>query len=195
MATNFKMEHCENDFYNILFVSRNKDNRDIEGFKERREIYMTDETHLANKLELFDFFVNKGKDDELSRCYISVNKRSGEKTYKKFLHFLIDHPEFPIPLLPSKIAAISANKECAAESKWLIDFDSKDKTLLQTFLSLLQTYFEENDIIEVNETIHGYAIIVPHGFDSRWIAENEQFNDISVKRDDMLLARWKTKCN
>lgn len=195
MATNFKMEPCEKDFYIVLFVSRNKDNKHIEGFKERRRVFITDEKHLENTLSYFETFMNNGIFGELCRCYVSVNKRSSDKVNRKILHWLLDNQDFPTPLLANKIAAIANEKECAAEHKWLIDFDSTDSVKLKDLIEGLRNDFSTEEI-SVHHTPHGYAIVLPHGFDSRWMEADERIKDIAtIKRDDMLIQMWGKTCN
>lgn len=66
----------------VLFTSRNKDNRHVENFKERRESFVT--TLSADELQdRFDRFVQSGVDGEMSRMYISINPRSNEKNKER----------------------------------------------------------------------------------------------------------------
>lgn len=39
---------------------------------------------------------------------------------------------------------------------------------------------------EAHKTPHGYAIIVPHGFDTRELMENWKDYDITLKKDELL---------
>ena len=64
----------------VLFTSRNKDNRHVENFKERRESFVTTLSADSEALkDRFDRFVQSGVDGEMSRMYISINPRSNEK--------------------------------------------------------------------------------------------------------------------
>ena len=182
-----------NIFYVVLFVSRNKDNKGIiEGFKERRELYMVCEDDLRRLLATFDEFVSKGKSGELCRCYVSVNKRDGGKLHKRVLHWLLDHPDYPMPALSHKIAGMALEKDCSAENHWLVDFDSTDEKVLYEFVKDLTKYIKKEDISSVSRTVHGYAIVLAHGFDTREILE--KYGDfVTFKRDDMLLVKWRQK--
>ena len=54
----FKVEESK-DLYVVLFISRNKDNKDIENFKERRKAFIT--TKTPEELETtFKHFVEDG---------------------------------------------------------------------------------------------------------------------------------------
>ena len=54
----------------VLFVSRNKDNKDIKDFKERRNAFVTTRNHTDFRLiEDFYAFVRKGQPNEMCRMY------------------------------------------------------------------------------------------------------------------------------
>ena len=171
-----------------LMVARNKDNKDIEGFKERRKAFLT--TKNANELQdEFDCFIHGGNDNEFCRLYLSVNERDTQKIYKEFLHFLIDEPNFNLTHVQGKLAGIGAKKECALEKKWMFDFDCEDEEKLDEFMEdiLLST----NDIIGATsyKTPHGYAVVVSHGFDTRELMEKWS-EIVGLKRDDLLCVSW-----
>lgn len=172
-----------------LFVSRNKDNKYIENFVERRKSFITTKTkdELA---EEFDNFVNHGVEGEMCRMYLSVNTRDNTKVYKELLHFLIDNPDFNLAHIQSKIAGIAAKKECALEKKWMFDFDCEDKDKLNEFMTDIMVEYS-NDIIGSTSyrTPNGYAVIISHGFDTRKLLE--KWKDIAtLKRDDLLCVAW-----
>ena len=75
-------EDFDSDKLNVvLFVSRNKDNRHLETFKERKVSFVTIKDFEDIKSQFQDF-VNKGQVGEFSRMYVSVNPRSNSKTFK-----------------------------------------------------------------------------------------------------------------
>lgn len=189
----------------VLFVSRNKDNKHIGNFKERRNAFVTtrdkDDSHL---IEDFKAFVRKGEIGEMSRMYISVNPRSNLKTQKALLHQLIDE-DYNMATLPQRIAAIAARKENAADSKhlrWLFDFDPiEGQDLFNDLTSFLDDikYFhattktkkgESRPIINIEsyKTPNGYAIIVDQRFDTRELLR--RWTNVELKRDDLLCAKW-----
>lgn len=61
----------------VFFVSRNKDNKDVKDFKQRKISFLTDKS-LDELKGKFDAFVARGVKGELSRFYISVNERNNE---------------------------------------------------------------------------------------------------------------------
>ena len=111
--------------------------------------------------------------------------------HKQLLHFLIDNPDFNLCSMNSKLAAIAAQKECAAEKSWLIDFD---------FQSVTQAEAIVKDISDIDKSVvcgkfptpHGYAIICSHGFDSRELM-NKWGGVATIKKDDLLCLSWMTK--
>ena len=118
----------------ILFVSRNKDNKEtIPNFKERTERFLTT-LPIEEIKKRFNFFVGQGLPHEFSRCYISLNERDNKKTQKALLHKLIDE-EVDLASLPSIVAGVAAKKENSGDKKWLFDFDSQDEQLLSEFIT------------------------------------------------------------
>ena len=181
-----------------LFISRNKDNKDIENFKQRRFSFLISENrHDYNEYlgEEFARFVNKGVVSETSRFYMSVNTRDLDKVKKRLIHDLIDDESNRMLINPLPyIAGIAALKENALSKHWLFDIDTKDKSIVNAFIKLIP-----NDVmvLEQIETPNGYHIIVDHGFDTRTILGNNPcdslFPQIELKRDDMKFVDIKTK--
>lgn len=194
------IEHTESDLCHVvLFVSRNKDNNrgcKIEDFKERRRAFITDEpsdsVHLKKK---FREFVEEGVAGETSRFYYSVNARYVPAIRTKLLHFLIDNPNFNLCCINGKIAGLAAEADCAAEKKWLFDFDIKEDAVLQEFLDELSKYAgKEVDVEVVKPTPNGYAVVVSRGFDNRKLCSDYRWEGyVGCKKDDMLYIESKTK--
>lgn len=177
--------------YVVLYVSRNKDNKGVTNFKERRKAFICSDEKLGYYKEQFYNFADEGVVGEMSRLYISVNKRDMSIIRKQLIHFLIDEEDFNLCSMNSKLAAIAAQKECAAEKKWMIDFDSEFPDQLHKMIEDIKAL---DDTIECHaeKTPHGYAIICNHGFDSREIM-NRWFDVATIKKDDLLCANWITK--
>lgn len=181
--------------HNVLFVSRNKDNKSVENFKERREAFITNRDMIDLKSK-FEVFANSGVEGETSRMYYSVNARDPQKVYNGLLHFLIDNPDFNLCSIQSKLAAIAAKKECAAEKKWMFDFDIDDEEKVSAFCNDIIEFAKDPDhAIEVTryKTPHGYAVITNRGFDTRALYKIWNPELIELKRDDMLCCYWITK--
>ena len=182
----------------VLFVSRNKDNKDIGNFKERRKSFIAhvDETDffgmdMEKILKDFYAFAMNGVEGEISRCYISVNTRDANKIYKDLLHFLIDTPDFNLCSISSKLAGIAAKKENALTKKWMFDFDSTDESLLTEFCDDI-IKADKDVLFDVEKTPHGFAIVTNRGFDTRDFID--KWKDIAtLKRDDLLCIEWSTK--
>lgn len=71
------------EIYVVLFVSRNKDNKHLENFKERRMSFVTHDKNSPELTARFEHFVRNGQYNEFSRAYISVNPRSSKKKHLK----------------------------------------------------------------------------------------------------------------
>lgn len=171
----------------VLFVSRNKDNKDLPNYTQRKESFVTKDS-LEKLEEDFNNFVNKGLHGELSRMYVSVNARDEEKVKRELMHELFDN-NVELTKLQSKLASLAARAKCAAEKKQMFDFDSEDKDLLNNFVSELE-YLTELEP-EVHKTPNGYAVVVSRGFDTRDLLSRYPF--VELKRDDMLCYKWMRK--
>lgn len=169
----------------VLFISRNKDNKGLEGFKQRSEAFLVHDGPEA-ALEIwnrFNRFGSEGVKGEFSRYYISVNDRDEEKVKKAVLIKMIDRENFDLTKLDKLAASIADRKENALTSKWLFDYDSKD--FFGDFLKALYTLggFSAKEV-QTNPTPHGYVAVVAHGFDTRKLLED--FPCATLKRDDKL---------
>jgi len=177
----------------VLFISRNKDNLSVSDFKERRKSFITHKK-IEDLKEEFEDFVSHGVENEMCRMYYSVNARDPQKIYTQLMHFLFNNPDFNLCSIAPKLAGIAAQKECRLEKKWMFDFDIKDKDIAKEFISDLYTFgnFPPLTAITAYSTPHGYAIVVPHGFDTRPLFEKWTEN-VTLKRDDLLCVDWKSK--
>ena len=75
--------------YAVMFVSRNKDNRGVKGFKERRKAFLSDRDP-ETLIPRFKRFVRDGVDGEVCRFYRSANPRDLEKARKKLIVALVE---------------------------------------------------------------------------------------------------------
>lgn len=171
----------------VLFCSRNKDNSEIENFKERKMSFLTSKSD-EELLDEFEDFTARGLRGEFCRFYRSVNRRDENKVRKGLLHKLIDVEDMSMAELPQKVASIASKSENRAESKWLFDFDSLDKDKLIEFV---------DDIAEIGKvetaifrTPNRYAVITEHGFDTRELLS--KWKDVELKRDGLLCSAWFT---
>ena len=192
MAGNFQKWGCvtydDKPVRVCLMVARNKDNKDVKDFKERRKAFLTQKT--VDELQKdFKHFVEDGENKEFCRMYLSVNARDQQKIRKELIHWLIDNDEVNFVSIQGKLAGIGAKKECALEKKWMFDFDCEDEGKLNEFMEdiLLST----DDIISATsyKTPHGYAVVVSHGFDTRELMEKWS-EIVGLKRDDLLCVSW-----
>lgn len=187
----------------VLFVSRNKDNKNLPNFTERRNAFTTTKKpeQLYNQ---FNAFVAQGQVGEMCRMYVSVNPRSNTKTFKALQHKLL-HDEFNLSSLPQRVAALASLKENAYDSKhlkWLFDFDPVDgkdtEELLQEFLADVQYYHETTQTkqgevrptmtVKTYKTPNGYGVVVDQRFDTRELLA--KWTNVELKRDDLVCVEW-----
>lgn len=200
-------ENFDSDKLNVvLFVSRNKDNKHLENFSERRNAFTTTRDFEDVKHQ-FKAFVEQGQVGEFSRMYVSVNPRSNSKTFKALQHKMLDN-EFNLSSLPQKVAALAAKKENAYDSahlNWLFDFDpveDKDtEKLVYKFVEDLLLAQENTQTkkdqkqpqmsVKLHKTPNGYAVVVNQRFDTRQLLQD--YPNVELKRDDLLCYAWDTK--
>ena len=176
----------------VLFVSRNKDNTDVENFVQRRMSFITHEDINSESLQAkFEDFVNHGVSGELSRMYYSVNERNGKKIYKELLHFLIDNPDFNLCDIQPKLAGIAAKHENALTKHWMFDFDLNCRIGAKEFCNKVKE-IDKSINVTAHHTPHGYAIITDKGFDCRDLLEKYK-KYVTLKRDDLLCTKWEKK--
>lgn len=211
---NFKNMHKEQENDDaltvIVFMSRNKDNKHIPNFKERRNAFTVPNKSLDTKdgniviNHLFHNFVKDGKPGELSRLYMSVNKRSNEKTFIALQHEMLNR-KFNLATIPQKIASIAARKENTYDPKnlfWLFDFDRIEGLTDDEFEDKIQEFVEDvkltytltrggylDGLMLMRKTVTGAAVIVGDHFDTRGLLK--RWPNVTLKRDDLMLVTWK----
>lgn len=171
--------------YVYMFRSRNKDNKDIQNFKERCKTILEYEENEEKVYAAFRDFANKGLLGEKTRLYKSVNERDEDKVREEVIIRLI-RDKTPLPNI-NRLLASAAQQICnRAESKWLFDFDSKDVIDLDCFILDMVKCYGEDNYYEITETPNGFAIVVDHGFDTRELMEEWKDYDITLKKDELL---------
>lgn len=152
--------------YAVMFVSRNKDNREVKGFKERKMAFLSDRDP-ETLIPRFKRFARDGVDGEVCRFYRSANPRDLEKARKKLIVALVE-ADSPDTLLriEARTVSIAMTSECAAERKWLFDFDCNDE---QKVMEFMDDVIDDGgfDQLSFYATPHGFGVIAPHGFDTR----------------------------
>lgn len=174
------------NLYVYLICSRNKDNKDVPNFKERAKTILEYRENEDKVIEAFKSFAAKGVPCEQTRLYRSVNSRNEEKIREEFIiRLLRDKPS--MTQLNRTLASVAQQVQNRDESKWLFDFDVDDELLMNDFVHEIVMYSEIPLLdIQVYKTPHGYAIIVPHGFDTRELMEKWKNYDITLKKDELL---------
>ena len=192
----YKTAEEKTDLRVISFVSRPKDNTEVEGFINRKTSFvstMTDEELVP----IFEAWAKQGKKNEFSRMYVSLNKRNHKTVQHSIMHYLLDHQDLNLGSLDSRIAMIAAQPEHALESKYFYDFDS-DAEQLKEFLSDLATAYEETK--KINKKLTGefkfsrttpnyYAVILEERFKTAEV--EEKWKDLgTLKKDALYCSAW-----
>ena len=193
----YKVEKEKTDLRVISFVSRPKDNIEVEGFSSLKTSFistMTDEELVP----IFEAWAKQGKKNEFSRMYVSLNKRNHKTVQHSLMHYLLDHQDLNLGSLDSRIAMIAAQPEHALESKYFYDFDA-DAEQLKEFLSDLAIAYEETKKINkkltgeftfsVRTTPNYYAVVLEQRFKTDWVEEKWK-GLVELKKDALYCAAW-----
>ena len=179
------------DLYVYLIRSRNKDNKDVPNFKERAKTILEYKQNEEKVFDEFYRFAADGVPGEQTRLYRSVNSRNEEKIREELIIRLLRNKP-SMTKLNRTLASVAQQVENRDESKWLFDFDVDDEEKVDEFIDDIYFYSGiENH--ELHKTPHGYAIIVPHGFDIRELVKKWKDYDITLKRDELLFLDMITK--
>lgn len=178
------------NLYVYLMRSRNKDNKNIPNFKGRIKEILEYRENEDKVIEAFKDFAAKGVSGEQTRLYRSVNSRNEEKIREEFtIRLLRDKPS--MTQLNRTLASVALKVKNRDESKWLFDFDVDDKDKVEDFIDDVY-FYSELDSHELHKTPHGYAIVVPRGFDTRELMEKWKDYDVTLKKDDLLFLNMIT---
>lgn len=185
ITQNMGENNTMSNLYVYLMRSRNKDNKDIPNFKQRVKTILEYKENEGKVIEAFKSFAAKGLPGEQTRLYRSVNSRNEEKIRKELIiRLLRDKPS--MTQLNRTLASVALQVQNRDDSKWLFDFDVDDDKLALGFINDITNYGFVFNQIEMYKTPHGYAIIVPHRFDTRELMEKWKDYDITLKKDDLL---------
>lgn len=176
-------------FHVVMFVSRNKDNRNIEQFKQRTKAFLTQKNTDELSAD-FEKFVQEGVQGELSRFYISVNARKHEAIMLSLQHYLIDHQNVNLTKIDKLIASLAMKKGTALTKKFLFDFDG-NKDYIGYFVENVEQEIGSSNYVTAYETPNGFAVVTERGFDTRTLLE--KWEDVELKRDGMLYVTSKLK--
>lgn len=204
----------EGELHNVLFVSRNKDNVDVENFKERRKAFVSTRTPEQLKAD-FDFFKNQGQPGETSRFYCSVNARDEKKVRKELLKWLVNDTltdtNVSMATLPSRVAKVAALTPQAATHRWLFDYDADAEHVDEFVQDVYDAYAKQHErnnqkrlargkeplemddfYVKKHKTPNGFAVVSSSGFDTRELVHkwtSDEMKDF-VKKDDLLCVMW-----
>lgn len=193
------------DLYLYLMCSRNKDNKEIKGFKKRSKTIL-EYSFNEDKIEkIFEKFTAEGVPGEKTRLYRSVNSRNAMKIKEDLIIYLLkDHSYHSLTNINKVITSISEKKENRDDSKWLFDFDEKNEDLANNFIKDIEHLVKSSKInsnialfsyeeikinIEKYKTPNGFAIVAGHGFDTRELMEKWKDYDITLKKDALLFIK------
>lgn len=170
-------------YYLAMFVSRNKDNQGVAGFRQRNRTFLTSKNTGELELDFLDF-CNRGVRGENSRFYISVNERDHSVIYRGLQHYLIDNPGLDLTKMESRVASLAMKEEARLTKRFMFDYDG-NKNYIGLFIDDVTELMGANNVIfNITETPNGFAVITEHGFDTRELLIKWGSN-VGLKRDGM----------
>ncbi len=173
-------------FQVVMFVSRKKDNANINGFKQRVHSFLTQKNPTQLYRE-FKRFTADGVPGETSRMYVSVNERKHSEILRNLQHYIIDHPDVNLSKIDNLIASLATKLGTAKTKHWLFDFDYQDLELAHEFINDLVICGIDDYKISLSKTPNGFAIVTEHGFDTRELLM--KWKNVELKRDGMLFVK------
>lgn len=196
------------EYYVNLFVSRNKENRDVADFHQRKEAFLAamDDEHVSSR---FDSFVHAGVSGEVCRWYRSVNARKMGKVRKALITKLVNDDTVTLTHMDSLTAGLAAKPENAATKFWLFDVDISDYDEQMAFLMDLKeaAHLQEVPWNEENgekpeypflvgtgiyKTPNGLGVVVYDGFNPLELLKKWE-GKVELKRDAMVFLKRKKK--
>lgn len=185
--------------FTVVLRSRNKDNKDVKDFRERKKVFLVREFEpymgeIEEEVDMykeFDRFVQEGVEGETSRLYISVNSRDKKKIQRDLFIELYDK-QLDFVSFQRKLVSIANKDDNKASRNYLLDYD-KDSTEEEMLKDIeeIRANIKHGNMLEIllqQKTPNGWHIIT-NPFDITAIKKDY----ITVKKDGMLLKRYKTK--
>lgn len=150
----------DKELYLHQFVIRHKDHGNGWLGTEVRHIFISDKEFLIDE---FKEFCKYNHQYCFCRYYRQLNGRLESKVKRDLIAHLVMHPDFNISKTDSLAKRYVANSgKDTVTRKWLFDFDSDDKELLDKFEKDLKRYYTGD--YSVYKTVNGYHIVTENGF-------------------------------
>lgn len=175
----------------VFFVSRNKDNRDVPNFKERKETFF--DKGAEDTERRFKHFVEDGQPGEYSRYYVSVNDRNTQQAVRDLTCYFVQNDcNVTLAGLETLACSMAMKPENAATKYWLFDLDDMTKEQAKEF----QNWVRKCGVTTVlRPTKSGYALVTFSRFDYRDVlnrAEQAGYK-VELKKDAQLFVKGMTK--
>lgn len=171
--------------HTVMFVSRNKDNKNVAEFKQRSENFLTEKTP-QELMQKFHEFGERGVQGEVSRFYMSVNPRCPRKLQLALQHHLLDN-EVSFHRIEKILCSLASKKEQSAGRDFLFDLDVSDAEK-DSFIAELENHPQITKV-EVFKTYNNWGCVT-NPFHAEPLLE--KFPEVELKRDeDRYIAHYK----
>lgn len=177
-------------YHSVLFVSRNKDNKQLGSeYKQRSQSFLT--TKKPGELKhAFKEFCDKGLSGEYSRFYMSVNTFNHSKVLLALQVYLLKYTDTDLSKIDSLLAKLAMKENCNETKRFLLDYDSREG--IDTFLMKLAYTVGDENSVRTYDTPNGYAVVTGHGFDTRELLA-EYGETVSLHRNGQLFIAGAVK--
>lgn len=174
----------------VSFVSRNKDNEGVVGFKTRHHSFiLTIDNHSESLLtpadlvnavrnrtaDEFSRFVARGMVGEVSREYVTTNVADDVRCMKALGHALIEE-EITLANINEKLASIVAKPCNCSTRRWVFDCDcSREETLvaMREIADIIEDSGRSSrGMLTLLPTMSNWMIVSECGFDTRNVLKN-----------------------
>ena len=134
-----------NGLHEVMFVSRTKDNNNLQNFKQRKLNFVS-KKKPEELMGEFHLFGERGIPGEISRFYYSTNARKEEKLKNKVQHYLLDNDDIDWENFQKVLSSLVKKNDMKAARYLSWDIDVSDDIAMQ-FKNYMEnapdvTYFE-----------------------------------------------------
>nr|DAU35309.1 MAG TPA: hypothetical protein [Caudoviricetes sp.] len=173
----------QGDFFFVQVMQRNKEKNNVGGYVIKDYHFFDKETFLAKKEEITTLC--KAFD---ARAYFWINPRNCKQVQYEIIREALEAIELGTHKLFKCVSKAIGRKRCNRyKSKWILDFDTKDWSLINKYLDLVRKCRPNvNKILYYVPTVNGIHVITL-GFDLEQFKQElaiAKLDNIDIHKDN-----------